>query len=42
MTSNAGSDRRDGSVGFGRTVSEQTKEKACRRTHGTQESMQAR
>ena len=30
MTSNAGSDRRDGSVGFGRTVSEQTKEKAMK------------
>lgn len=30
MTSNAGSDRRDGSVGFGRTLSEQTKEKAMK------------
>lgn len=30
MTSNAGSDRRDGSVGFGRTLSEQTKEKALK------------
>lgn len=30
MTSNAGSDRRDGSVGFGRTVSEQSKEKAMK------------
>ena len=30
MTSNAGSDRRDGSVGFGRSVSEQTKEKAMK------------
>ena len=30
MTSNAGSDRKDGSVGFGRTVSEQSKEKAMR------------
>ena len=27
MTSNAGSDRKDGSVGFGKTVSEQSKEK---------------
>ena len=30
MTSNAGSDRRDGSVGFGRTVSEQSREKALK------------
>ena len=30
MTSNAGSDRKDGSVGFGRTLSEQTKEKAIK------------
>ncbi|MBE6985436.1 MAG: ATP-dependent Clp protease ATP-binding subunit [Ruminococcaceae bacterium] len=30
MTSNAGSDRRDGSVGFGRSVSEQSKEKAMK------------
>ncbi len=30
MTSNAGSDRRDGSVGFGRTVSEQGREKALK------------
>ncbi len=30
MTSNAGSDRRDGSVGFGRTVSEQSREKAMK------------
>ena len=30
MTSNAGSDRRDGSVGFGRTVSEQSREKAIK------------
>ena len=30
MTSNAGSDRRDGSVGFGRTTSEQNKEKALK------------
>ncbi len=30
MTSNAGSDRRDGSVGFGRSVTEQTKEKAMK------------
>ena len=30
MTSNAGSDRKDGSVGFGRTVSEQSKEKAMK------------
>ena len=30
MTSNAGSDRRDGSVGFGRSVSEQTKETAMK------------
>ncbi len=30
MTSNAGSDRRDGSVGFGRTTSEQNKEKAMK------------
>ena len=30
MTSNAGSDRRDGSVGFGRTVSEQSREKAVK------------
>ena len=30
MTSNAGSDRRDGSVGFGKTVSEQSKEKALK------------
>ena len=30
MTSNAGSDRKDGSVGFGRSVSEQTKEKAMK------------
>ena len=28
MTSNAGSDRKDGSVGFGRTLSEQSREKA--------------
>ncbi|MDR2670773.1 MAG: ATP-dependent Clp protease ATP-binding subunit [Oscillospiraceae bacterium] len=30
MTSNAGSDRRDGSVGFGRTLTEQGKEKAMK------------
>ena len=30
MTSNAGSERRDGSVGFGRTVSEQGREKALK------------
>ncbi|MDR0889042.1 MAG: ATP-dependent Clp protease ATP-binding subunit [Oscillospiraceae bacterium] len=30
MTSNAGSDRKDGSVGFGRTVSEQSKEKTLK------------
>ena len=30
MTSNAGSDRHDGAVGFGRSVSEQTKEKAMK------------
>ncbi len=30
MTSNAGSDRRDGSVGFGRSVSEQSKDKAMK------------
>ena len=30
MTSNAGSDRKDGSVGFGKTVSEQSKEKALK------------
>ena len=30
MTSNAGSDRRDGSVGFGRTLSEQSREKALK------------
>lgn len=30
MTSNAGSDRKDGSVGFGRTVTEQTREKAMK------------
>ena len=30
MTSNAGSDRHDGSVGFGRTVSEQGREKALK------------
>ena len=30
MTSNAGSDRKDGSVGFGRTTSEQNKEKAMK------------
>ena len=30
MTSNAGSDRRDGSVGFGRSVSEQSREKAIK------------
>ena len=30
MTSNAGSDRKGGSVGFGQTVSDQTKEKAMR------------
>ena len=30
MTTNAGSDRRDGSVGFGRTASEQNKEKAMK------------
>ncbi len=30
MTSNAGSDRKDGSVGFGRTVSEQGQEKAMK------------
>ena len=30
MTSNAGSDRKDGSVGFGRSVSEQGKEKAMK------------
>ena len=30
MTSNAGSDRKDGSVGFGRTLSEQSKEKAMK------------
>ncbi len=30
MTSNAGSDRKDGSVGFGRTLTEQSKEKAIK------------
>lgn len=30
MTSNAGSDRRDGSVGFGRSLSEQSREKAMK------------
>ena len=30
MTSNAGSDRKDGSLGFGRSLSEQTKEKALK------------
>ena len=30
MTSNAGSDRKDGSVGFGRTLSEQIREKAMK------------
>ena len=30
MTSNAGSDRRDGSVGFGKSVTEQSKEKALK------------
>lgn len=30
MTSNAGSDRKDGSVGFGRTVTEQSKEKTMK------------
>ena len=30
MTSNAGSDRRDGSVGFGKSLTEQTKEKALK------------
>ena len=30
MTSNAGSDRKDGSVGFGRTISEQSREKAMK------------
>ncbi len=30
MTSNAGSDRRDGSVGFGRSVSEQSRDKAMK------------
>ena len=30
MTSNAGSDRRDGSVGFGKSLSEQTQEKAVK------------
>lgn len=30
MTSNAGSDRKDGSLGFGNTVSEQSKEKAMK------------
>ena len=30
MTSNAGSDRKDGSVGFGRTLTEQSKEKAMK------------
>ena len=30
MTSNAGSDRKDGSVGFGRTLSEQSREKAMK------------
>ena len=30
MTSNAGSDRKDGSVGFGKTLSEQTKQKAMK------------
>ncbi len=30
MTSNAGSDRRDGSVGFGRSLSEQSKDKAMK------------
>ena len=30
MTSNAGSDRKDGSVGFGKTVSEQSKERRSR------------
>ena len=30
MTSNAGSERKDGSVGFGRSMSEQSKEKAMK------------
>ena len=30
MTSNAGSDRKDGSVGFGKSLSEQTQEKAIK------------
>ena len=30
MTSNAGSDRKDGSVGFGRTLTEQSREKAVK------------
>ena len=30
MTSNAGSDRRDGSIGFGRSLSEQSKDKAMK------------
>ena len=30
MTSNAGSDRKDGSVGFGRTLSEQSRDKALK------------
>ena len=30
MTSNAGSDRKDGSVGFGKSLTEQTKEKALK------------
>ena len=30
MTSNAGSDRKDGSVGFGKSLSEQTQEKAVK------------
>ena len=30
MTSNAGSDRKDGSVGFGRTLSEQSRDKAMK------------
>ena len=30
MTSNAGSDRRDGSVGFGKSITEQSKEKALK------------
>jgi len=33
MTSNAGSERKEGSLGFGRTVSEQSKEKAMKALH---------